>query len=402
MPQREFIKIIIILCLICGIGPFSTDLYLPAVPLIANDMSVSVPSLQLTVSIFFAGMGVGQLIYGPLADAYGRKITLEIGIIVFILSSIGEIFVTKFEYFLLLRLIQALGASAGTVLINAILRDLFDGYQFVKAVTITMLTINVAPLVAPSLGGIIVPYGWRLVFVFLLVFGLGTFLSVSFGLKETLNFENRQSIKPKAILKNYFVVCTSAKSLGALIAQTLNGAGLFAFIAGSPFVYITYFGVSPQLYGVLFGMNVLCIFCFTAFNTILVKKFGLLKTLLGALIFSAIGGVTLLISACMHFSNVFSIVIPIVMFVSVVGIVGSNTTTYILGLFPEKSGTASAAMGALRFGGGALAGFLLNLYPAEDAIPLAITICICGILALGSFWGSRLYLIHSEKQKANS
>lgn len=392
-PKVEigFLRVMIVLCLICGLGPFSTDMYLPSIPFIAEDLGTSVPTIQLTLSVFFFGLAIGQIFYGPLSDAFGRKIVLLIGVSVFLLSSVVSIFSYNFEMLFAMRLCQALGAASGMVIMNAIMRDLYEGYQFVKAVSVTMMTINIAPLIAPSIGGLIAPYGWRWCFVALSIFGSIVLLSLIFGIKETLAIENRQPIRFGVVINNYRKVLTNTKSLGALLAQTAHGAGMFAFISGSPFVYISIYGVSPSFYGLLFALNIVGVMILTAFNTLLVKKFGLLKTLFGALLFSCMAGILLVISASIRFESVYTVVIPIVMFISTIGIIGSNSTTYILGIFKEISGTASATLGSLRLAGGALAGFALNIYQAESPLPLAITMCSCGIIAFASFWLSRLF-----------
>ncbi len=381
---------ILILCLICALGPLSTDMYLPSIPDISKDLATSVPTMQLTVSIFFLGMGVGQLLYGPLADAFGRRRIILIGITIFGVASVISIGLQSFQVFLAMRLLQALGAAAGVVVINAIMRDLFSGLAFARAVSITMLTINVAPLVAPTLGGLIAPLGWRLVFIVLSLYALILWVIVIKNLPETLKPENRQSIQPFNVCKNYFEILTSTKSFGVIVAQMANGAGMFAFIAGSPYVYMTLYGVSPSLYGLLFAANVVSIAIGTSFNPKLVARFGPLKVLFGALLFSLLGSILLVISAHIHFDSVATMVIPVIMFICVIGIVGANATTYVLGLYPEKSGTASATMGALRFAGGALAGFILNSFDTGNALPFAYTIFACAFIALMVFWISRL------------
>lgn len=390
MTQRSFVTILIVICLVCGLGPFSTDMYLPTIPDLAQDMHTSVTTMQLTVSVFFAGLAVGQLFYGPLADAFGRRITLLCGIGIFFCASVIAIFSTSFEMFFVMRLSQALGAASGMVVINAILRDMYEGDRFVRAITITMLTMNVAPLLAPVLGGFIAPFGWRVAFICLSVYAFIVFCAVSILIKETLPQERRQSINLKAVLNNYRRILTNTKTLGALGAQTANGAGLFVFISGSPFVYMKCFGISSEMYGLLFALNVVSIFILTSFNALLVKKFGLLRTLFGALIYSAAGGVILVVCAMLKCDSILSFVLPTIMFICVLGIVGATSTTYILGIFKNMSGTASATLGSLRFAFGSLAGFILNSYPAESPLPLAVAMCFCGIAALVFFWISRL------------
>ncbi|MBQ8707259.1 MAG: Bcr/CflA family efflux MFS transporter [Succinivibrionaceae bacterium] len=397
MQKANFARVLAILCMICALGPLSTDMYLPSIPKIASDLATSVPTMQTTVSIFFLGMAFGQVIYGPLADAFGRRKIILVGSFIFFVASFAAIWADDFRLFFGLRLLQSLGASAGVVVINAIMRDMFDGLEFVRAVTVTMLTINIAPLVAPTLGGLIAPLGWRLVFVILSIYALCLMGVVRLGLKETLDESNRQSIRPIEILSNYRSILSSAKSFGVIFAQMANGAGMFAFIAGSPYVYMSLYGISESMYGLLFAANIVSIVVGTSFNTFLVRRSSPLKVMLGALIFSFAGSALLVVSAHARFESVFSIVIPVVMFICVVGIVGSNSTAYILGIYKDKAATASGAMGFLRFAGGALAGFALNSFETGDALPFAYTIFVCAFLALASFVLSRMYVRRARR-----
>lgn len=342
--------------------------------------------MQLTVSVYFIGFAFGQLIYGPLADSFGRKRTILIGVGIFFLSSVVASFATSFTEFFIARAIQALGGAAGAVVINAIMRDLFKGVDFVKALTFTMLTITIAPLIAPTIGGILSVFGWRVIFYLLTTLSFLIWVVAFFGLKETLNPDFEQTLKPKQIALNYLSIFKHKRALGAILAQTIHGAGMFTFISASPFVYIEVYGIKPQYYGLLFGLNVSFILCVTYLNSLLITKIPLLKLLKFGLFFSAAGGVLLLLSALCEFRSVISIVIPVICFLCVVGLIGSNSTTYILGFFHEKAGTASAAIGAARFGLGGLVGLLLNLYPAKSALPMAVTMCGCALLANFCFY----------------
>ncbi len=388
--------------MIGGLTPLATDLYLPVIPQLAKDLGTSVPHMQLTVSIFFVGFAFGQLVYGPLADAYGRKRTILIGAGIFFLSSVVASLSDTFSMFFISRGVQALGGAAGAVVINAIMRDLFSGIDFVKALTFTMLTITLAPLVAPTIGGFLSSYGWRVIFYLLALAAFIVWFTVLFGIKETLKPELAQSFKPKQVALNYLSVVKHKRALGALLAQTIHAAGMFAFISASPFVYIEVYGVSPKYYGVLFAINVSFILLVTFLNSFLAQRIAILKLLKAGLIVGATGGILLLISAICEFNSVFSIVIPVVCYICVVGLIGSNSTTYILGFFHDKAGTASATIGTLRFGMGGLVGILLNLYPAKNAIPMAFTMCLCGILSNVCFYYFRNLALKEIKARHNS
>ncbi len=402
MRRSQFAMIVTFLCLLCAMGPLSTDMYLPSIPAIAEDLAAPVQTVQISVSVFFLGMGIGQVFYGPLADALGRRRVILMGTVIFLAASFAAVFANSISLFIALRLFQALGAAAGVVVINAVMRDLFDGIEFVRAVSVTMLTINIAPLVAPILGGFMAALGWRPVFMVLSAYALMLILLVTFMMPETLSRENRQSLRPGAVFRNYLEVLTSVRSFGVVMAQMAHGAGMFAFIAGSPYVYMNIYGANPGEYGFLFAANIVSIALCTALNGRIAGRFGPLRTLFGALIISFTGGVLLVISVHLHFESILSVLIPVLIFICTLGVVGSNATAYVLGLYPEKSGTASAAMGALRFAGGAAAGIILNSFEGAGALPFAWTIFVCAALALGVFWISRIWIRRHAREEAAS
>ncbi len=399
MTRVTYYRILIILCMVGGITPFATDLYLPVIPAIAQALHTSVTHMQLTVSVFFAGFALGQLVYGPLADAFGRKRTILLGATIFLLATIGCIFANSFAMFFTMRAVQALGGAAGAVVINAVMRDLFQGVDFVKALSFTMLTITLAPLIAPTLGGLLAGLGWQFIFGVLAIIALTVILVVTFGLPETLDPTLRQSFRPKTVMHNYLEVLKNKRVLGAILAQTIHVAGGFAFISGSPFVYMKVYGVSPQVFGLLFAINVSCILIVTFLTTKLAQKIPVIKLLKMGLLISVCGGTVLLFSACFHFASVFSIVLPVIGYMCVMGLIGATSTTYVLGFYREKSGTASACIGALRFGLGGGVGIILNLYPATSAVPLAITMFSCGIVANIAFYALRRSALHEIQQR---
>ena len=240
---RSRLWLLILLGALSGLTPLSVDMYLPAIPTIAQDLQVSIETVQLTVSTFLAGFALGQLFYGPLADSLGRKPVMLFGLGVFVLASIGCVLANSLPLLLACRLLQALGGAAGSVVVNALLRDLFRDDEFVRAMTLVILTMTLAPLVAPLLGGALLHIGWRAIFVLLVVLGSLVWGVVAWRLPETLRPELRQPLRPASVLANYGHVLRHRRAMGSLLASTFASAGLFAFISGSPYVYITYFCV---------------------------------------------------------------------------------------------------------------------------------------------------------------
>lgn len=381
--------LLVLLGALSGLTPLSIDMYLPALPTIASDLQVSIETVQLTVSTFLAGFALGQLFYGPLADSVGRKPVMLFGLGVFILASAGCVFATSLPWLLACRLLQALGGAAGSVVVNALLRDLFRDDEFVRAMTMVILTMTLAPLVAPLLGGVLLHISWRSIFVLLVVLGCLVWLLVGLRLPETLKPELRQPLRPRSVLANYGHVLCHRRAMSSLLASTFASAGLFAFISGSPYVYITYFGVPAQHYGLLFGMNVLLLMLTNWVNGRVVKRVGLLRMLRCGLVLGTLASMVLLLNALTGWGGLWGIVAPVVCYIGLMGLIGANSTSHALGFFPANAGTASALAGTLRFGGGALAGMLVNLLPAVSPLPMAATMAVTMWLALLAhlFWG---------------
>ncbi len=388
---RSRLWLLILLGALSGLTPLSVDMYLPAIPTIAQDLQVSIETVQLTVSTFLAGFALGQLFYGPLADSLGRKPVMLFGLGVFVLASIGCVLANSLPLLLACRLLQALGGAAGSVVVNALLRDLFRDDEFVRAMTLVILTMTLAPLVAPLLGGALLHIGWRAIFVLLVVLGSLVWGVVAWRLPETLRPELRQPLRPASVLANYGHVLRHRRAMGSLLASTFASAGLFAFISGSPYVYITYFGVSAQHYGLLFGMNVLLLMLMNWINGRVVKRIGLLRMLRCGLGLGTVAGLVLLCTALTGWGGLWGVVAPVVCYIGLMGLIGANSTSHALGFFPANAGTASALAGTLRFGGGALAGVLVNLLPAVSPVPMAATMAAAMILALLAhlFWARK-------------
>ena len=293
--RTSSIWLLVMLGTLSGLTPLAVDMYLPAIPAIARDLGSNVAAVQLTVSSFLAGFALGQLFYGPMADSFGRKPVILFGVGLFALASIGCALADSLPMLLAFRLLQALGGAAGAVVVNALLRDLFSDSEFVRAMTIVILTMTLAPLLAPLLGGAMLALGWNSIFLLLAGLGVLVWLAIAGFIPETLKPELRQPLRLGAVLANYGKVLTHRRAMGSLLAGTFASAGMFAFISGSPYVYIEYFGVSPQHYGLFFGLNVLLLMVMTFINGRLVKRVGLLPMLrLGLFLASAAGAILLL------------------------------------------------------------------------------------------------------------
>lgn len=382
--RTSSIWLLVMLGTLSGLTPLAVDMYLPAIPAIARDLGAEVAAVQFTVSSFLAGFAIGQLFYGPLADSFGRKPVILFGVGLFVLASIGCALADSLPTLLFFRLLQALGGAAGAVVVNALLRDLFSESEFVRAMTIVILTMTLAPLVAPLLGGALLALGWHSIFLLLALLGALVWVAIGFYIPETLKPEHRQPLRLGAVLANYGKVLAHGRAMGSLLAGTFASAGMFAFISGSPYVYIEYFGVSPQHYGLFFGLNILLLMVMTFINGRLVKRVGLLPMLRLGLILASLAGLVLLCNSLTGWGGLWGIVLPVVAYVGQMGIIGANATSHALSFFPANAGTTAALAGTLRFGAGALAGVGVNSLPTHSPVPMAAVMAAGILVALFS------------------
>lgn len=365
-----------------GLTPLAVDMYLPAIPTIAQDLNAAVAGVQLTVSLFLGGFALGQLFYGPLADSLGRRPVILFGLGLYALASLGCMLVTDLPQLLLLRFLQAMGGAAGAVVVNALLRDLFSGHELVKAMSLVILTMTLAPLVAPMLGSGLLMLGWRAIFLLLALLGTAMFWLIQRRVPETLQPEHRQPLSMRGILRGYWRVLRHRQAMGLLLPGIVASAGMFSFISGSPYVYIGYFGITPLQYGLLFSLNVSLLMVLTFANSRLVSRLGQHRLLAWGLWGVGLAGAALLLVGYTGWGGLLALVLPVVLYVGQLGLIGANSMSLALQHFPGNAGTASALAGTLRFGGGALAGVAVNLLPATSPWPMTLVMGSCGLLAL--------------------
>jgi len=375
------------LALLSALTPLAVDMYLPAMPNIAGDFNVSIEIIQTTLSTYLLGFAIGQLFYGPLADSYGRKPVLICGLITYLIASLGIVYAGSIEQFKWLRLLQAIGGGAASVVVSSLLRDLFSGSLFSKMMSYVVLSMTLAPLVAPLIGAqLLVWFSWHSIFVALVVL-TGLCLVVSYlGIKETLPKERRVTFNLPQVFSNYWLILKNRKVLGLMLCGGFNVSGMFAFLTASPFVYIDYFGIDAQNYGYLFACNILGMMVVTWINAKIVMRFGYQQILRAGVIISAIISVLFWL---MNFNLTFGLVglvISTVAYISLISLIGSNVMTGVLAEFPHISGTASALSATIRFGFGAISGLVISVFHDGTPLPMIAVISSCGILSFLSYF----------------
>lgn len=383
------LRILLILGALSAIGPFAIDLYLPAFPTLARAFSTDAEGVQLTLAAYFVGLAVGQLIYGPLIDRYGRRVPLLIGVMVFSLASLACALAPSLEWLIGARFVQAFGGCVGMVASRTVVRDLCDPAGTAKAFSQLMLVMGLAPILAPITGGLMLQaFGWPALFVFLAVFSAACVWAVWRGLPETYP-AGLARVPLSQALPQYGRLFRDPMYLGHALAAGFAMAGMFSYIAGSPFVYIELYGVPTDRYGVLFGLNAAGFIAFAQLNAFLMRlrgpQFWLMRWI--GLHFAA--GVALLMVALAEPARLWLLLIPLFFSIASLGGIMPNAGACAMARQGENAGSASALMGSLQFTLAAIASAAVGALHTGTAVPMAGVIACCATLAMGiALWTS--------------
>ena len=375
--------LILILGMLSAIGPFSIDMYLPGFPAIAADLHTSVAHISLSLSSFFIGISVGQFIYGPLLDRYGRKKPLYIGLILYIVASVGCAMAASADMLITLRLIQALGSCVGMVASRAIIRDIFPVDEIAKVFSKLMLVIAVSPIIAPTLGGyLIVAYGWHIVFIVLAIMALLILVAVHFILPESMQADTTTSLRPSLIIKNYLIALKTPQFYTYAFTGAIAAAGLYAYIASSPYVFIEFFKVTEKQYGWIFAGIALGLITTSQVNSLLLKKFSSQQIIRVAIFCQMITGAVLFIGSANGLLDVYSTITLIFLFLSCQGFVFPNTSALSIAPFQKNAGIASALMGGIQMTFGALSSMAVSVLSNDTAIPMTGVMALCSLTSV--------------------
>jgi len=379
------VGLVVILGLLAMLMPLSIDMYLPAMPQIAHEFAVSAGSVQMTLNLYILGFAIGQLVYGPLADSYGRKPVIVLGTLIFACAAAACALSQTIDQLIFMRFLHGLSAAAASVVINALMRDTYSKEDFSRMMSFVMLVTTIAPLLAPIIGGwLLLLWNWHAIFWTLAGAALITTVLVMTQIRETLKPEQRQRFHLRTTLGNFVALVRHKRAFSYMLASGFSFAGLFTFLNAGPFVYIEVNHVSPQNFGYYFGLNVVFLFVMTLINSRAVRRFGPVKMFRMGLVIQFAMGVWMLISSALDFGFL-SLVFGVAMFIGCVSTVSSNAMAVILDEFPHMAGTASSLAGTLRFGVGALVGALLSLVSINSAWPMVATIALCATISIVLF-----------------
>lgn len=376
-------RLVLILGTLTAVGPLSIDMYLPGLPTIAREFRTDTAAVQSTLSVFFIALAFGQVFYGPIADRIGRKPPLLLGFALYTLASLGCMLAPSLEALVVARLFQALGGCAGMVVARSMVRDLFDAKESARVYSFLMLVLGIAPITAPLIGGqLLVLLGWRAIFGVLVGFGIICLGLVAFGLPESLPASLRIRAGIGAAFAVYKALLLDRHFVGYALTGGLISAGMFSYIAGSPFVIIELYGVQAQQYGLIFGMNALGLIVASQLNRGLLRRYSSDALLNVALLSAAIAGIALVVVAWLGLGGLLGLLIPLFVCVASGGFVGPNTTAVAMARHGRVAGSASALLGSLQFTVGTLASTSVEKLHNGTALPMAATIASCTLLAL--------------------
>jgi len=380
-PQSSF-SIVFILGLLAMLMPLSIDMYLPALPVIAEQFGVPAGSAQMTLSTYILGFALGQLLYGPMADSLGRKPVVLGGTLVFAGAAAACAMAQSIDHLIVMRFFHGLAAAAASVVINALMRDIYPKEEFSRMMSFVMLVTTVAPLVAPMVGGaVLVWFSWHAIFWLLALAALLASAMIFFFIKETLPAEHRQKFHIRTTLGNFASLFRHKRVLSYMLASGFSFAGMFSFLSAGPFVYIELNHVSPQHFGYYFALNVVFIFVLTMINSRFVRRVGALNMFRIGLWIQFVMAVWMVVTAFFD-AGFWTLVIGIAAFVGCISIVSSNAMAVILDEFPHMAGTASSLAGTFRFGIGAIVGALLSLATFTTAWPMLWSIALCATCSI--------------------
>lgn len=386
--------LIFILGLLSMLMPLSIDMYLPAMPGIAMDFNVSDGMIQLTLSAYIIGFAVGQLFYGPMTDSLGRKPVIIGGVLVFAVAAAGCALAQTAEQLILLRSIHGLAAASASVVISALMRDLFNKEEFSRMMSFVTLVMTIAPLMAPIIGGfLLIWFSWPAIFWVLGATALLVVIMVKFCIPETLHKEKRQKFSLMTTLRNFASLFRHRRIISYMLSSAFSFAGMFSFLSAGPFVYIDLNGVSPQNFGYYFALNIVCLFIMTTINSRNVRRMGAVKMLRLGLTVQFVMGIWLVFAQASGL-GFWALVLGVAGYMGSISMISSNAMAVVLEDFPHMAGTAASLAGTLRFSVGAAVGGLLALMTSDTAWPMVASMAFCVFGAVFFYWCSLPRKIH--------
>jgi len=365
-----------------AIGPISIDMYLPAFPAMSAGLGVPAGDVERTLAAYLIGLAASQVFYGPLADRFGRKPPLYAALGLYIVASLGCALASDVDALAAWRVLQAVGGAAGIVIPRAVIRDHYDTRDAARALSMLMLIMGLAPILAPLVGGQLLAYtGWRSLFGLMAASGAALLAAVAYTMKESLPRDRQVPLSWSNIGRNYLGLLRHGRFLAFALAGGLGMAGMFSYIVGSPRVFIEYYGVAPQHYGLLFGLNAAGLIAGSQFSARLLRRLPPHHLLRTAQRFLAAAGLAALALTLAGYMNLALLMACIFIYMASQGFVNPNAAALALSGQDGRLGVASALMGTLQLSCGAITGLAISAWQSPGPLPLVAVLCACACLS---------------------
>lgn len=387
-PVRHRGRLLLLLGSLVAIGPLTSDMYLPAFPAMADELSTDASGIQLTLTGALIGLAVGQLLVGPLSDALGRRKPLLAGIAVHVVASALCAIAPNLVVLDALRVVQGLGSATSTVIAMAIVRDLYADSAAATALSRLMLVLGVSPILAPTVGGIVLGWtSWRGIFLVLAALSVVIVVVTALALPETLPLQRRRRGGLRGTLGDYGRLVRDARFVGLILVAGLAMCTIFGFVAGSPFALQGHFGMNEQEFGYLFGAGALFVVVGTQLNAAVVSRRSPGQVLMTALVAATVGAGVLLATSATGFGGLWGVLVPLWAVLLAIGFVTPNAPALAMSRHGEMAGTAAALLGAVQFGIGAVAAPLVGTIgtgPAAMAVVIAVGLLLAVVILVAT------------------
>jgi DHA1 family bicyclomycin/chloramphenicol resistance-like MFS transporter len=379
----------IVLGLLIAVGAFAIDMYIPGFAAIAADFNADPGLVQLSMTSFFVALALGQVIYGPISDAVGRRGPIFVGLGLFAAASAGAAFAPSLGVLIVARFFQGFGAAGATVVPLAVIRDEHTGPDAARLLSLAMLSLSISPILAPVFGGLLVQFtSWRMIFAVLIVICLLITIMTARMLPETLPVARRVSARPLAILVTYGRLIGNRHFIAPVLIAGCGQAVLFAFISGSPFVFVTLHQVTPTLYGVLFACHAIALIGISQFNAPMMRYFGAKRLIGGASFTISVASVALAVLVLAGMTALWPFVLLTLTIFTGLGLILAPAFLTAMEPFGTVAGAAAAIGVGLEFTLGSVATFLIGITADGTARPMTIFLALatCGTFASWLFF----------------
>jgi DHA1 family bicyclomycin/chloramphenicol resistance-like MFS transporter len=381
--HRQSIWIIVLLGALCVVTPFAVDMYLPAFAAIAHEYRTTTPAISLTLSTYFVGFALGQMIYGPLLDRFGRKRPLYVGLAVYILSSVGCATAHSLKMFVALRFLEALGGCVAQVGAIAMVRDFFPVKESAKIFSLLFLMIGVSPLLAPTIGSLLLAgMGWRWIFVLLAAIAFAILTVTFLLLPEGHQPDHSVSLRPGPMIGSFWNILKQPQFLTYTLAGAFSFAGLFAYVAGSPIIFMDGFHLGTKAFGIVFAVLVMGFIGGNQLNVVLLRKFTSQQIFFIALILQVAIGAIFFAGMLGHMLGLKATLVLFFAFLSCIGLTYPNSAALALAPFSSHAGRASALLGCLQTGTGALISMGIGMLGASSVVSLLSSTALVALVVL--------------------